>query len=494
MLSTKIKNYIPYAFLIVFSIPLFFINVRDKHSLGDDFAQYIKEADNISKGRPYYESNYVFNEVDKEYAPPQYPVGYPLLLVPAVSMYGIAIRPMLYTNSLIIAALLLALYTYFRKYAESVIAVCLSLLIVYSNVILDVKGSILSDIPCVLFTVLYLLLRNSETFSVRRILLLIGSATMVILIRSQGLVLLAAEGAYFLIYVLRQLRTKQFSVANAVRYVSVKVIVGTVFLFLVVNNLVFSAPGSTLSYYMTMSTHRMIRMRDLLVYNLNYVYSILVDFFHYPTDNQLLRSPADIAGHVVFVFALLGFIFSVRKKTRVDDLFFVLMCLMVLVIPVHQGSRVLFAVFPVYVYYAYISASTVLHKMTKRSLVVPAVVTTAIYLALGMDIYKKYSNEECIGCVPSNVPSVIFDYVKNRINDRDIIVFPRPRLLTLYTNKRSVVYASKATDEENKKKFDELQVKYFIPWFDGNQKKFMRDNYKILDSVNLGDAFLYRVR
>ena len=67
--------------------------------MGDDYAQYIKEASNIAHGIPYYRSNYIFNPLNPDYAPPAYPPGFPLLLAPVVNVFGIAIRPMLYVIS-----------------------------------------------------------------------------------------------------------------------------------------------------------------------------------------------------------------------------------------------------------------------------------------------------------------------------------------------------------------------------------------------------------
>ena len=85
------NKYIPYLLLVLLSVPLFFLNIHNVHSWGDDFAQYIKEAQNLAHGRPFYESGYIYNKYNPEYAPAQYPPGYPLLLWPVVKIWGIAI-------------------------------------------------------------------------------------------------------------------------------------------------------------------------------------------------------------------------------------------------------------------------------------------------------------------------------------------------------------------------------------------------------------------
>lgn len=479
---------------MVLSLPLFFLNVPDAHGLGDDFAQYIKEAQNISHGQPYYKSNYIYNDIDKEYAPPQYPVGYPILLAPVVSMFGIAIRPMLYLNCIIFTGLLLALYAYFRRYANTVIAICLSLIIVYSNTMLDAKGNILSDVPFMLFVLLYLLLRNSESYSKGRVLLLICTAVMAILTRSQGIILLAAEGILFMADCVRWIRARQFTIRQILNHVSVQVTIGTIVLFVVVNNIIFSTPVGTFGYYVTMSTHRTVGFRDLLRTNWDYLNTLFCELVHIPASGPWSQRFTTLVEYSVYISAALGLVMSLIKKVRVDDLVFLMGCLMVLFVPVHQGVRILFAIFPVYILYSYTSVSRIAHIVFKFRLVAAGVVMTVLYLAAGYDTYRKYNRNECNGCVPGPMPSAMFAQVRQTMHDSDVVVFLKPRLLTLYTGKKAVVYAYKETPENNRRKFDDLKVSYILPWFDETIMRFMRDNYKIIDSVGAGDTYLYRVR
>jgi 4-amino-4-deoxy-L-arabinose transferase-like glycosyltransferase len=187
-------------FLLLFSIPLFFLNIHNTHSGGgDDYAQYIKEAQNIAQGKPFYQSNYVFNKYNNCYSPPQYPPGFPLLLAPVVRYFGIAIQPMCYFNTVMAICIMLALYVYFRKYAGAVAAVCLAVIITYSGCMIDLKQSVLSDAASMLFVLLYLIYRNAKTFSRWRILLLILFASMAILIRTQSILLIFAEVIFLLI-------------------------------------------------------------------------------------------------------------------------------------------------------------------------------------------------------------------------------------------------------------------------------------------------------
>ncbi len=489
----NMKKYLPYLLLLLFSIPLFFLGVKDAHGLGDDFAQYVKEAENISKGLPYYTTNWVFNNLDWGYGPPQYPPGYPMLLAPVVKVFGIAIRPMLYMNALLAMALLFALFAYFRKYAGAVASVCLALIIVYSGELLQAKGELLSDMPCTLFVVLYLMVRNSTAFSVSRLLLLMCIATMIILIRSQGLVMLAAEGLYLILSVYRLIRAKELSLPNISKLPSLWLVTGTCLLYFMVNNIIFRAPASTFNYYTSMASHMETTFWQMVKDNFSYLQSLFEALLHYPT-RMYFNSFANLIGSTAFYIGLIGFIIALFGKLRVDDLFFILMCLIIIFMPIHQGARFLYEAFPVYMLYGYTAMRRLLPALLESKSKGIAVAITAVYLFIGIDDFKKQSKNECMGCVPDRFTIAIFDYLNAHMSDSDIVACPRPRLITLFTGKRAIVYASKATDEENKRKFDELKVRYMIPWFDDNMRKFMRANYVLLDSQKTGDTEVYRVR
>jgi hypothetical protein len=492
MISEKVKKNAPYFVLLLFAIPLFFLRITNAHGLGDDFSQYVKEADNISKGIPYYASNWVFNELDWGYSPPQYPPGYPLLLAPVVSVFGIAIKPMLYMNSLIAAALLFALFAYFRKHAGDIIAVCLALIIIYSHEILDAKGQLLSDVPCMLFVVLYLLVRNYGVFSTLRTLLLIGLATMVALIRSQGLVLLAAEAAFLGITLFNLARSHRLSWPNVKGLVSLRVVPGALLLLFILNKLVFSAPTNTLDYYVSMMTHRETGIWQMMKTNAEYLLSLFRALLHFPLGpfGWRITSALECAFSVL---AAIGLLISVSKKVTVDGLFFILMCLVIIIMPIHQGARFLFEAFPMFVLFAYVGIKALagLVRLTPAVIIVPA---TLLYLFVGMKTYKLYSRNECEGCVPSPGINLVFNYLLENMSDSDVIICPRPRLITLFTNKKAIVFASNASFAKNKQKFDQLKVKYIFPWFDDNLRDYMRETHQPIDSQILGELTIYRVR
>jgi len=79
------KTYPRWFFILIFSglLVLFYIFPLDQriNSLGDDFAQYIQHAQNISHGYPYNNLPYLYNP-EAPISPPVYPPIYPLLISP----------------------------------------------------------------------------------------------------------------------------------------------------------------------------------------------------------------------------------------------------------------------------------------------------------------------------------------------------------------------------------------------------------------------------
>ena len=245
------QKYLPFLVLLLFSIPLFFINIHNVHSWGDDFAQYIKEAQNIAAGKPYYQSNYIFNKYNSIYSPPQYPPGFPLLLAPIVKFWGLSFVAMCYFNSFLTACLLFALFVYFKKRNASVTAsACLAIITTYSHYILDLKGTVLADIPCMLFITLYLGYREAATYSWKRIILLVVFAVMAIQVRSQAIFLLPAEALFLLFSILKSsMKDRRLAVKRALILPSLLIIPGVLLINLFLDKVIFYTPLSTTSFY-----------------------------------------------------------------------------------------------------------------------------------------------------------------------------------------------------------------------------------------------------
>lgn len=476
---------------------MFFLNIHDRHGWGDDYAQYVKEAENIAHGKPFYQSNYVYNELNTEYAPPQYPPGFPMLLAPAIKAFGLNIKALLYYNTLFYAALLFALFAYFRKYTGDIQAICLSLIISYGSFMIDNKGSLLSDVPCLLFITIYLWLRNSNNFSWKRMTALILTGTMAILIRSQGLILLTAEGLFFAMEMIRLLRRKKFTLQAMAKHPSFIIVWGIVLTYVLLNCTIFRSPNETLKFYAAVTGSAEGNRWNSIGTNANYLISLFQDLFRFDTNDIFWQAPLSIITNGIFILAILGFFISVRKKLRTDDLFFLVLCLFVIVFPPHQGTRYIIEAVAVYLLYAFTAASQILPLITRIKGRILIIIGTLCYLVMGYDTYEKAAKETCAYCLPNARDRQLIDYINTHVDTGSIIVFSKPRALALYCKPKFMNIAWQADAVTNKKQFDKLGVRYFLTGFDemGYISNYLRKAEIIKDSVNIIDDFtLYRVR
>ena len=73
------KEKLKHIAVIACLLPLLFLNIKDSHDWGDDFAQYLIEAKNILEHKPLGESNFIANP-NFVLGPNCYPPGFPLIV------------------------------------------------------------------------------------------------------------------------------------------------------------------------------------------------------------------------------------------------------------------------------------------------------------------------------------------------------------------------------------------------------------------------------
>src|SRR5690349_19487285 len=87
--NIAVKRYwLKYLIAALICLPVFVINIKHSHDWGDDFAQYIHQAKNITTGTSQQQTGYIYIPEFLHLGPPTYPVGFPLLLAPVYAMFG----------------------------------------------------------------------------------------------------------------------------------------------------------------------------------------------------------------------------------------------------------------------------------------------------------------------------------------------------------------------------------------------------------------------
>jgi hypothetical protein len=153
MLLQKSNNRWWYILVAVSCLHLFFINIKDSHDWGDDFAQYIHQAENITKGISQTETGYIYNKEYPLYSPPSYFMGFPLLLAPVYAIAGNSIIAFSFLISVFLFLCALIFFRFFNCYFNPFSSYLLVLIIVYNPWMMNYKMGIGSDIPFAFFFV-----------------------------------------------------------------------------------------------------------------------------------------------------------------------------------------------------------------------------------------------------------------------------------------------------------------------------------------------------
>lgn len=495
------RQLIIYIILAVCCIPLFYLNIYDVHTWGDDFAQYIREAINIANGEPYYKAEYIFNPLNPDYGPPQYPPGFPILLAPVVKVWGISFKPMLYLIAGCLAALLFVLYHFFKQHTKhDITAICLALICVYSGGVLELKSQILSDIPCWLFTAIYITIRQRKEIKPIHTTLAVLAGTMAILIRSQALVLLLAEAFLLLTTIMSSVfKEKRLSIRPILTSLSFKLIVSTSLLFIICNYLLFPTPKSGLAYYNNLLQYHQGSWFLAIQENAYYLYQLLIrNFQYFPWNVHFPLIFSQTIPYGIFVLAILGYFTSLRNKAGYLTIYFTLIIVLLVVLSQRQGVRFILYILPIYLLYAYFILKQIVSKNLRINGVILAVLFTIVYFNLAEDELRVAQGPPPDNYIPGDNEQQVFQYLKENVKADEVIVFNKPRLLSLLTKKKSIVHASHLTYVENQQMFNKVGVTHILiadELNDGYMQYYMSELNIATDTLQLAEGYtLYKFR
>src|SRR5687767_2681070 len=150
-MNSRQRNVVFFFAVVILLVPLFFLNIRSSHDWGDDFAQYILQAINLAEGKPQDAGSYIYNPDYPIYAPPLYPVGFPILLAPVYLMFGNSILAFNYFQTLFLFLFGISILFLLNRFMDFVRALLLTLIAVYNSWILEFKTEIISELSFSLF-------------------------------------------------------------------------------------------------------------------------------------------------------------------------------------------------------------------------------------------------------------------------------------------------------------------------------------------------------
>ncbi len=420
---------------------------------GDDFAQYIHQAINISRGIDMKETGYIYSRYTPELGPRAYPPGFPLLLTPVYAIFGLNISAFQILLILLQLVALVIIYLLYLREVSWPMALILLMMLGLSPYLISFKRAVMSDIPFLLVNSALVLwierIYSEQRFNRWTILIASLLAFAGYLIRTLGFVIL---GALLLSDLIKRRRLTRFTWGT---------IAGTI-LLVVISRLVLG--GGEESYLDQFAGYSpLIILRGVEHYLLN----SMRGFWAGPSLSFIPYTPP-ILWILATPLIILGWIVRARRSTLFMELYFIFYLMIILAWPSIQELRFLYPILPFFLLYAGIGFETI-RTVVKQQLgyrpaytlaVLAAMVILAIY---SVRTAKVVAAEGPVEDGPyTAVATALFDFIREQTNPESVFVFYKPRALALYTERRASVFPYSQSMSVAVDYLDEIKVNYVI--------------------------------
>lgn len=461
------KSYLPVIILITLSTLFYLLTIRTGQPWGGDFSQYIAHAKNIITGDAYKSTGYIYNSRNSGIGPQTYPPVFPAMLAPVYKFYGLDLHAMKLVVILSFSTFLFFFYYYCRETLSSVFFQLFAVsAVAFSPWFWDQKDFILADIPFMLFVYisfyLFYSMRHQNNNS-KKIMLSVILGLFCYLAygtRSLGILLVFS-------FILHDV----FNYKIVTRPVILATVVFTL-LFLAQN--VISSTHTDLSYIENFSSMMSIdnSTRDSsdkspdnqssddttvsVISSISYVASKLASnfsrhFVDYAVTmrgfwrNGFSRILQGLMGVTALFFVIFGFTTLLRKKFKSGDiyiieLFAIVYMLVLLFVPQYQGKRYILPIIPLYLlYFIYGLEGFLINKsisIKKYATALIVILVSISYLGyLSIYNFTKFENG-----IDKKESEELFGYIRDQTPCDSVLIFKKPRILALYTDRKSSAY------------------------------------------------------
>jgi len=397
------------------------LTLRSGHDWGGDFSMYVHHAKNLVEGRPYAQTGYLYNPAYATIGPPTYPPGFPLILAPVYLVCGLNFEAMKLVMVASLVVFLLFVFLTFRRELPLGHALAIVVLVGLSRTLLGGANSIGSDMPfmAILYLTLFLLQRAYDTWRHQRPRLVYLVPAVVLMCvafgtRTLGALVVPSVLAYDL---LRYRRITRWAVA-----------VGAAFA-------VFVLAQSALVHSDTAYFDQYHVGPGVFVHNGIGYLSELAAFWH----NGYFKPLGGLIFAVVSALAVLGYASRVRRAVTLLEIFPVFYLAAVLLFPGFAGRRYLEPIFPLYLFYAFrgLEHAWLVRRARLRRVVFASLLVGVggSYLAsatrLDLDVTEGIGKPESVA---------LFDYVRRETPEDGVVIFIKPRVMSLLTSRRASAY------------------------------------------------------
>ena len=208
------------------------------------------------------------------------------------------------------------------------------------------------------------------------------------------------------------------------------------------------------------------------------------EYYHpYLVFIQDFFSESLVVGALTLTFFFIGFIKKVLRNADIVDFVFIPYALAILFFPAYQGFRYLLPVFPLIIIYIFMGLQSVDLKIySKRKYILPIVFSLLVVLFYYQGIEKVFKSKGYTKAGPqTDYSSEVFNYIQNKTSKDAVFAFTKPRVMALYTSRKSIGIGIDKSLEEVDQKFSEVGVDFIVTTSDLNNQ-LLEDYIKYFNS------------
>jgi hypothetical protein len=470
------------AAVVILLIGVFYLTtIRPGQGWGDDFAQYIQEAKDISQGVSYTHSNYIFNPQNADVGPQTFPPGYPILLEPVYSHWGMNFAAMKIENILFFLGFLAFFYLLIRDELPPSYAIAALAIVGLNPILWLYKDSVGSDVAFLLFLYLcfYVIQRIGVTENDRvSILSCLGVSLLIFFtyeVRTFAILILPA------LFVSEAWRTRRLPWRS--------VIVAALFFCLYA--------AQALLIHGSRGYGEMVRVSTVSfswIFHNAYEYTMEMSYFWENGYSKLLRAAIFIPGSLL---ALIGYRERVRTRLTSCEVYVPLHLIVTVLWPFSAGLRYLVPIFPLYVFYALLGLREVFVRFSIKKMEQICLATLFSLVAITYaGNYSKMDFRTISGGFGDSKCVDFFQYVKNQTDPTSVFIFRKPKALGLFGERRTSVYPASGDDAGLWNYINGVHANYLVesPIDDPFWVQFLNRNTSRLTQVySNGDFTIYKV-
>jgi hypothetical protein len=407
------KKNIEFIFLAIICIPILFININHYHDWGDDFAFYIDQAKHIFSNEPF-----ITNQVG---------TGFSLLLLPFYLIFGNSIPAFIFEISMALFFTAFVLYRFFKTQTSKFISILMVIFFVYHYQILRMKLEIMPVFPfmLVLYSCFLLYQKKGNT----SFIILSIMTGFLISIASSGYSFFIAVAAFMSLDLLKNIFTKVPFKENLKKLGSFLVI--SIFTYLAIKLIVSKSISSN----------------DIIAYQTGFDFKRIPENFSYYLKILPLFFEQEIWGwfniivkNIALIFLIAGIFNKWRKKFDVVDAFFILYIMILLSFNIQSaGLRYLIPILPLFLAYIVYGLQSVFSLLPINKNFIIASFLIVLIGSNYINLLNTITKNENTNYGPQSPTAVeTFNYIKRNISTNAIIVYVKPKVLHLYSERNSI--------------------------------------------------------